>query len=1267
MGMIDFINSVLGTSKPVETKSVPFIDPFSYDDRGALPKAYIPNFLYRPPFGYPRYINIPNIRRLAAMPYVEMCISTIIAECQAVPWDLVISKDYEFSDEEVQQKQKEIREMKNFFRNPNTNKESFEQVDAKATRDCLEIEAGVIVKMFDKEGQMREIVARDGGLFTKNPDVYGMITNRDDIIFAQMAETYDEREGKLPPGYIGANDMREKAAYFQYGWMASGRPVPFGKREIIWFEKNVRADDIYARSAVENLLKTIQMLIYAIDNNLEYFTENSIPKGIIGFPGSDDKEIEAFKQTWREQQRKLDEYGNWRKVFWNPPIINSEPKFEKIEWSAAELQLIEQQKWFSQLVWAMFGVTPSELGYTETTNNATEIVQSRVFKRKAINPLLKMKEWKYNHELLIEWREAAKKKAIATHMQETESEYVRKKIDLERVQEGQVTHVAEKKAELMEMKARYFETGEINEYAVLYLKAKEEVEELAEEGKLPYHGIEFKYLMFDVDEEKKKWDLYDLQLKSGAKTINDILKQEGENPVDWGNQPRDYTPSMNLNGPGFGAQDGNKMGTQGNKFGTNGTEQDNGQKPFGDTNKEANQDKQTNQDKRNPAFGAKSGAMEDYHFQSGNLSPEGEAEFKKKLEHYLKMGMNKEESEQNAWNDIRSLGLKSGGQKPEVYSFERFDLSNARLLSSGGSDRSAYEMPDGKILKIVKSARGLGQNQMEGVIKLVPKLYERGKDYVLVEKCEREDEMSDNMLAGMQQFTSEDWKIKTKGLLDEIDRLDKEYPDCGFKEVLNYDLIFGDFKKAKNWGWKGRPYLIDAGTLDRGELDKQFIEHLQPEWFEIVQARREARENGNTVLTKSVLLKSNLDLIEGKPGMGHSEKWWSMYEALIKEGHSKESAAKITNSKIEEKDPPYDWAHENKKTEDINHFEVQRDIFDRVAKENGVSSESLRKGFEVEKEHLKTVNYDSNIVMKIAIDHLREDPEYYEKLKKVEGEDRYPKDYGKEEKGVHLNFTPDNENMNIPKFDTLYTDEIKKKNPLILDIDEKPTEEKLIGALHFILEQNESNIVKLIEQEVRPNKVGELKSLQDIINSIKSILMLGGAKDISDAVIMQMFMQGWDKTEKQLQRNLNLNREAIDFIKKYTFENIEGMTKELIEDLRQELERGMIEGEGAFKLTERVKQVFSSSKTRAEAIARTETNRAENQGRLLAFKESGEEYEKKWISHIDERTSDICKRLNGKTVGLNETFKDAQTGFEGMAPPGHVNCRSQVVFVPKER
>jgi SPP1 gp7 family putative phage head morphogenesis protein len=309
----------------------------------------------------------------------------------------------------------------------------------------------------------------------------------------------------------------------------------------------------------------------------------------------------------------------------------------------------------------------------------------------------------------------------------------------------------------------------------------------------------------------------------------------------------------------------------------------------------------------------------------------------------------------------------------------------------------------------------------------------------------------------------------------------------------------------------------------------------------------------------------------------------------------------------------------------------------------------------VEKEHIKTVNYDENVVIKIAIDHLREDPNYYDKLEEVEN------------KG-HLNYDPHNENYDPKNLDDFYTrGVVKKKNPLVLDIDEKPTEEKLIGALHFILEENEKKIIELIGKEIRPNKVGEIKSLTDIIETIKRILGLGPTKDISDALIGNMFMNGWDKTEKQIGRNLAPNREAIEFIKKYTFDNIDGMTKEIMDDLRQELERGLMNNEGIDKLTERVKKVFQTGKTRAEMIAVTESHRAHEEGRILAFRESGEEYEKKWVAHIDDRTCEHCKRMNGQKIGINENFKDKQTGFNSDIALFHPRCRCISVIIPKEK
>ena len=69
-------------------------------DQGYI-KAFVSNdFLYKPPYGYPRYLDIPTIRALAKSPYVWQCTSTIIDEIGAIDWDIVpIEKDEPDKDE----------------------------------------------------------------------------------------------------------------------------------------------------------------------------------------------------------------------------------------------------------------------------------------------------------------------------------------------------------------------------------------------------------------------------------------------------------------------------------------------------------------------------------------------------------------------------------------------------------------------------------------------------------------------------------------------------------------------------------------------------------------------------------------------------------------------------------------------------------------------------------------------------------------------------------------------------------------------------------------------------------------------------------------------------------------------------------------------------------------------------------------------------------------------------------------------------------------
>jgi len=402
-----------GTRAGPYNKATPIIKPKGEnavtvfeETRDGLPKAYMPNFFYRAPFGYPRYKDLNYFRQLAASIYVDMCVTAIIDEVCSVEWEIVAE---DRAGNEVPGKEKDIERIQEFFYNPNTNKESWEMIVRMMLPDLLELNSGIMVKIFNMFGEMVEICSRDGMAFTKNPDPYGFYTTRADLILMKNilgeGETQTQQmEYPAIQAEMDAVDAQEEGAYFQYGFNTGARPIPFGRREIVWFEKKVRTDNLYGRSSMEILAKTVQTLIYAVESQLEYFNDNSIPPGVLGLEGMTSDDLKAFGQQWVQQQKVQDDLGNWKRANHKLPMVNKMPKFERLGFTNQELELIESQKWWSKLVWGAFGITATELGFTEDAKGAAnQIVQTSVAKKRIIYPLLRLIEYHVNTEIIPEF------------------------------------------------------------------------------------------------------------------------------------------------------------------------------------------------------------------------------------------------------------------------------------------------------------------------------------------------------------------------------------------------------------------------------------------------------------------------------------------------------------------------------------------------------------------------------------------------------------------------------------------------------------------------------------------------------------------------------------------------------------------------------------------------------------------------------------------------------------------------------------------------
>lgn len=118
-------------------------------------------------------------------------------------------------------------------------------------------------------------------------------------------------------------------------------------------------------------------------------------------------------------------------------------------------------------------------------------------------------------------------------------------------------------------------------------------------------------------------------------------------------------------------------------------------------------------------------------------------------------------------------------------------------------------------------------------------------------------------------------------------------------------------------------------------------------------------------------------------------------------------------------------------------------------------------------------------------------------------------------------------------------------------------------------------------------------------------------------------------------------------------------TKKLAEDLKEELMVDLVTGRTEREATDILAKKFAQGASNARRLIRTESCYLSNQLEMQSYKECGiEKY--RYLATLDLRTSEICRRLDGKVFLVPE----AQPGKN--CPPMHPWCRSTTVAVVSE-
>jgi phage portal protein BeeE len=139
-------------------------------------------------------------------------------------------------------------------------------------------------------------------------------------------------------------------------------------------------------SPLETLHNIVTAFLYGESYNLKYFENSSTPRGVLDLgPNITEDQLDRFRTYWQSEtvqqpHRTFVVGGASSGAKWTPIAIT--PK---------DMEFTNYMNWLMKIILAVFGVTPSEVGWTEEVRGAPatgQLLQSTAFRNKAIYPMM---------------------------------------------------------------------------------------------------------------------------------------------------------------------------------------------------------------------------------------------------------------------------------------------------------------------------------------------------------------------------------------------------------------------------------------------------------------------------------------------------------------------------------------------------------------------------------------------------------------------------------------------------------------------------------------------------------------------------------------------------------------------------------------------------------------------------------------------------------------------------------------------------------------
>ena len=200
-------------------------------------------------------------------------------------------------------------------------------------------------------------------------------------------------------------------------------------------------------------------------------------------------------------------------------------------------------------------------------------------------------------------------------------------------------------------------------------------------------------------------------------------------------------------------------------------------------------------------------------------------------------------------------------------------------------------------------------------------------------------------------------------------------------------------------------------------------------------------------------------------------------------------------------------------------------------------------------------------------------------------------------------------------------------------------------------------------------RISRLEAMRILMQNQVELLM-GNELDGISKLMSDVYIEGLHKTKYVLDTGIGIGHtfaaiedKAVEKILSKPWvpdgrnfsERIWGSHRpQLINDLHKGLTQAIIRGERPTKLINEISKKYNVAKYRAKNLVLTERAFFTSAAQQDSFRERGVE-QQRFCATLDERTSDICRSMDGKV------FKTSEIEIGVNAPPLHCRCRSVMV------